>query len=446
MLGKLKKAIVAVGITLAVVTNADAAILRYVLRPLDSSADPDARIPQVIIADTAAECPASDVGDGDLCYAKDTDRVRIYANSAWANILHGTVGDAEIAAGAVDGGAGGEIADGSLTTDDLGADSVSADELNAAGVESELEAVLDKDDLQGNLTLAGDVDGAHGANDLDEVAVEAELEAVVDIPDLQGQVQDAQIAAGAVDGGNAGEIADGSLTTDDLGTDSVSADELNATGVETELEAELDLPQLQGQITDGQIADSAVDGGTGGEIEDNTITAADLGVNSVGASELDENNVESVLEGVLDKADLQGTWAPINIRICPAGVAAVANQCQAYSNLGAGFSTAPSGTIQWAELAPTSGTHFTQFRLSVTMTTVAVTGDFVVQCDTDVTFGSPATLGTLANVTATGNVGTWTNLPANECTTADGVYLRPGMSGGDGAEDPVIRNGILELR
>src|SRR6185503_5326211 len=56
-----------------------------------------------------------------------------------------------------------------------------------------------------------------------------------------GQIDDNDLAAGAVDGGNAGEIADGSITADDLGTDSVSADELNATGVETELEAALDI-------------------------------------------------------------------------------------------------------------------------------------------------------------------------------------------------------------
>jgi len=37
-------------------------------------------------------------------------------------------------------------------------------------------------------TLAGDVDGLGSANDLDEVAVEAELEAVLDLPDLQGAV------------------------------------------------------------------------------------------------------------------------------------------------------------------------------------------------------------------------------------------------------------------
>jgi hypothetical protein len=49
------------------------------------------------------------------------------------------------------------------------------------------------------------------------------------------------------------DVADGTLTASDLGTDSVSADELNATGVEAELEAVLDLDQLQGAVTDGQV-------------------------------------------------------------------------------------------------------------------------------------------------------------------------------------------------
>lgn len=47
--------------------------------------------------------------------------------------------------------------------------------------------------LPGGVTLAGDVDGAANANDLDELAVEAELEAVLDLQDLQGAVTDAQV-------------------------------------------------------------------------------------------------------------------------------------------------------------------------------------------------------------------------------------------------------------
>jgi len=82
-----------------------------------------------------------------------------------------------------------------------------------------------------------------------------------------------QVSGGTLDGA---DLSSGSVTATQLGTDSVRADELNATGVEAELEAVLDLPELQGQIGDAQIADAAVDGGTGGEIADNTITAADV--------------------------------------------------------------------------------------------------------------------------------------------------------------------------
>ena len=70
---------------------------------------------------------------------------------------------------------------------------------------------------------------------------------------LAGTLGDAQIADGAIDGGSGGEIADGSVTADDLGADSVSASELNATGVEAELEAVLDLNELQGAVTDSQV-------------------------------------------------------------------------------------------------------------------------------------------------------------------------------------------------
>src|SRR6185436_11414457 len=58
-----------------------------------------------------------------------------------------------------------------------------------------------------------------------------------------------QIAGGTLDGG---DLTSASVTAAQLGTDSVSADELNATGVESELEAVLDLQDLQGAVTDLQ--------------------------------------------------------------------------------------------------------------------------------------------------------------------------------------------------
>lgn len=157
-------------------------------------------------------------------------------------------------------------------------------------------------------------------------ANESRLEGILDLNQLQGQIADAQIADGAVDGGTGGEIADASITAADLGTDAVSSDELNATGVESELEAVLDLDQLQGTIGDAQIAAGAVDGGVAGEIQDSSIVGVDINSNSIGAvhiaagavgsseiatnavsaDELDEAGVEGGLESVLDLQDLQG--------------------------------------------------------------------------------------------------------------------------------------------
>ena len=48
----------------------------------------------------------------------------------------------------------------------------------------------------GAITLVGDVDGDSGANDLDQAAVETELEGVLDLQDLQGAVTDAQVPDG----------------------------------------------------------------------------------------------------------------------------------------------------------------------------------------------------------------------------------------------------------
>lgn len=79
------------------------------------------------------------------------------------------------------------------------------------------------------------------------------------------------------------------VTEFDFGTIDVNTDTIDLTGTgtlngldaidgtgETTLEAALDLPQLQGQIGDAQIADGAVDGGSGGEIADDSIVPADV--------------------------------------------------------------------------------------------------------------------------------------------------------------------------
>ena len=72
---------------------------------------------------------------------------------------------------------------------------------------------------------------------------------------VSGSVGDGQIADSAVDGGTGGEIEDGTITAADLGTDSVSADELNATGVEAELESALD---IGGEVTSTGMASTVI--------------------------------------------------------------------------------------------------------------------------------------------------------------------------------------------
>ena len=55
-------------------------------------------------------------------------------------------------------------------------------DLGGTASDAQVDGSLEADEL----VLAGDVDGPANANDLDELAVEAELEAVLDLPDLQG--------------------------------------------------------------------------------------------------------------------------------------------------------------------------------------------------------------------------------------------------------------------
>lgn len=108
-----------------------------------------------------------------------------------------------------------------------------------AEAETGLEAVLDKDDLQGNLTLAGDVDGAHGANDIDEAAVEIEIEGVLDLADLQTKVID-----------NLTDVTITSLADNEILTSSGGV-WINQTWgeVEAQIEAVVDAADLQGDIT-----------------------------------------------------------------------------------------------------------------------------------------------------------------------------------------------------
>ena len=83
----------------------------------------------------------------------------------------------------------------------------------------------------------------------------------LDLGDLPATGEFMRVAAGRIV--NFGAIADADVPN------TITLD--NVTQITTRA-----LSDMQGQITDTQIADGAVDGGTGGEVADNTLTAADL--------------------------------------------------------------------------------------------------------------------------------------------------------------------------
>ena len=89
---------------------------------------------------------------------------------------------------------------------------------------------------------------------------------------------------------------------------------------------------------------------------------------------------------------------------------------------------------------------FTDFRILVQLSVAAVAADIEIQCDADSAFGSPAVLGQITNPTTTFTVGAWTTIPAGECATVDGQYLRAGMINGNGTEDPAVRFIRLQVK
>jgi hypothetical protein len=89
---------------------------------------------------------------------------------------------------------------------------------------------------------------------------------------------------------------------------------------------------------------------------------------------------------------------------------------------------------------------FTEFRVISLLSVAAVAADLQIHCDADAAFGSQALLYQLDNPGATLFVGAWTAIPANECDTAGGVYLRVGMTNGNTTEDPAVRTIRLQVR
>ncbi|MCP4246223.1 MAG: hypothetical protein GY778_04165, partial [bacterium] len=164
----------------------------------------------------------------------------------------------------------------------------------------------------GAIDLASEVSGvAPDANVANDITLDNLTQITTrNFSAMQGTVGDTQIAAGAVDGGNLGEIADGSVTTDDLGTDSVSADELNASGVQAELEAVLVLANLQGDLLPARVDDGGVAAtfalfsGAGGSAAFRALVEADisdLAHTTVAADHIDA--MTELATGIKSRAD-----------------------------------------------------------------------------------------------------------------------------------------------
>lgn len=247
-------------LVLATASPAGAGVLVYNWRVLDSAADPSARIPQFFVCDTEAERPAALVADGDLAYTKDTDIMWSRSAGAWVDITTAGGGGAPTNAEYVTYAANATLSaervltSGTNTTVDLAtvgqakvnlsgthADAFHTDSYSGVGacgastfattlndtaaptcsaiVDADVpntitidlatlattattanagdsataffpagtieDARIDGSTEADELVLAGDVDGTANANDLDEANVEAELEAVIDLADLQ---------------------------------------------------------------------------------------------------------------------------------------------------------------------------------------------------------------------------------------------------------------------
>lgn len=107
----------------------------------------------------------------------------------------------------------------------------------------------------------------------------------------------------------------GCLTATDLGADSVSSSELNASGVESELEAVIDLSDLQGAVTDGQVPDDiTIDAATLATtltITDNESTSETNAVVFTAGGDLDGGNLGLESDGDLTYNPSTGTLASV---------------------------------------------------------------------------------------------------------------------------------------
>lgn len=206
--------------------------------------------------------------------------------------------------------------------------------------------------------------GVVGATELDGASVESELEGLMDLQDLQGAVTDSQVpdtitinlatlattltitdnestaetnailftAGGDLDGGNLGIESDGDLTytpsTGELaatifsgsgaGLTGIAVSNMNASAVVTAAEGLASSDNdtsfaTTAAIIDAIAANTLPDGDYGDITVGASGTTMTINTGAVGAAELDEAGVESALEAVLDINQLQGQAGTTNI-------------------------------------------------------------------------------------------------------------------------------------
>ena len=138
-------------------------------------------------------------------------------------------------------------------------------------LESELETAMDALDIV--TVTAGDISTANLMTLLSDEGASTTL---LHGDGSWAQIGDADIAASAIDGGAAGEIQDGTIDANDIATGGITAADAAADmATQAELDAQDDFSEITGTVSDTQIAAGAVDGGAAGEIADGTIDSND---------------------------------------------------------------------------------------------------------------------------------------------------------------------------